>query len=94
MVPNLEPGVSGSTAAHGDLDAGAFGGVIYGVAHQVGDNLAQLGFVTLDGGWLEVSREGDQSHLAGRVEGTGVLDCIGGKHGEVDRPSFQGPLPV
>src|SRR5450759_2422930 len=55
VVTYLEPGATGGAAAHGDLDASAWGSVIHGVTHEIGDHLAQLAFVTIDVGWLELS---------------------------------------
>src|SRR5450759_2569232 len=85
VVAHLELGTTG-VSANSDLDVCALRRVIHSVTNEIGDNLAQPGLVALDGGWLEVTRQAEQSHLSGGVQSTGVLHCIGGQHGEVHRP--------
>src|SRR5680860_1573251 len=93
MVADLELGATG-VAADGDLDVRALRCVIHSVTNKIGDNLAQSGLVALDGGWLQVTRQTEQSHLPGGVKGTSVLHGVGGQHGEIHGPLLEGTLAV
>jgi len=68
--------------------------VIHSVTNEIGDNLTQPGLIALDRRWRELTGQAKESNVPGGVKRSGVLDGVGGQHGEVDRPSFQGALAV
>jgi hypothetical protein len=61
------------------------------VVHQVRQNLAEPGFVTLDD---ERAAAGDQVDAAVRRHDPRVLHGVGGERQQVDRAEVQGPLLI